>query len=162
VINMSILISACLTGINCKYNGGNNLHSIFEALLKTGTVIPVCPEQLGGLTTPRICCEILGGDGNAVLEGQARVITRNNEEVTENYKKGAFETLKIAKKSLADLVILKNCSPSCGVGEIYDGTFSKRIIPGDGVTAALLKNNGFVVINEKAFLEGDTIQNFKT
>jgi uncharacterized protein YbbK (DUF523 family) len=158
---MITLISACLTGVNCKYNGGNNLHPTFAALLKNGTVIPICPEQLGGLSTPRICSEIVCGDGKDVLEGRAQVITKNNEDVTESFIKGALETLNIAKRSHADLVILKNCSPSCGVGKIYDGTFSKRTVPGDGVTAALLKNNGIAVISEQDFLERDKLQ-FKT
>ncbi|MEN6460797.1 MAG: DUF523 domain-containing protein [Syntrophomonas sp.] len=150
---MSTLISACLTGVNCKYNGGNNLHPAFAALLKTGIVVPICPEQLGGLSTPRISSEIVGGTGLDVLEGRARVITRDNQDVTEIYIKGAYETLNIARKCLADLVILKNCSPSCGEGKIYDGTFTRRIVPGDGVTAALLKDNGITVISDEDFLE---------
>jgi uncharacterized protein YbbK (DUF523 family) len=152
---MSKLISACLAGINCKYNGESNLHPAFEALLKTRTVVPVCPEQLGGLPTPRIPSEIIGGTGLDVLEGRARVITRNNEDVTNSFIKGAYETLNIAKKCRADLVILKNYSPSCGAVKIYDGSFSKKIVTGDGVTAALLKQNGIIVVNDQDFLETD-------
>lgn len=150
---MSTLISACLTGVNCKYNGGNNLHHILASLLKTGEVIPVCPEQLGGLPTPRISCEIVGGTGWDVLEGRARVINRDNQDVTESYIKGAYETLNIAKKCGVDLAILKELSPSCGMGQIYDGTFCRNCIAGDGVTAALLKENGIKVVSDQDFLK---------
>lgn len=150
---MVTLISACLTGVNCKYNGGNNYHPAFAALLKTGAVVPICPEQLGGLSTPRIPSEIIGGTGCDVLEGRACVINQDRQDVTKSFIKGAYETLNIAQKCRTDLVILKNCSPSCGAGKIYDGTFSRRIVPGDGVTAALLKDHGIAIINDHDFLE---------
>jgi uncharacterized protein YbbK (DUF523 family) len=150
---MTTVISACLAGINCKYNGENNLSSRFEALLQTGQVIPVCPEQLGGFSTPRAASEIVGGTGRDVLEGRARVINRANQDVTDGYIKGAFETLKIAQKCHADLVIFKNRSPSCGAGQIYDGSFTRTVRKGDGITTALLKEHGFCVLSDEDFEE---------
>lgn len=147
------LVSACLCGVNCKYNGKNNLNLYFMELLQEGQVIPVCPEQLGGLPTPRTPAEISGGSGQDVLAGKSRVITRDGLDVTENYIKGANETLKIAQLAGADMVILKSRSPSCGSGCIYDGSFSYKTRNADGVTAALLKENGIRVIDEDDYIE---------
>lgn len=108
-------------------------------LLKKEVLIPICPEQLSGLTTPRDPSEIKDGE----------VVTNNGKDVTDEFKKGAEETLKIAKLFNAKEAILKQRSPSCGCGQIYDGTFSGKIIKGDGVTADFLKKNGIKVISEE-------------
>jgi uncharacterized protein YbbK (DUF523 family) len=147
------LVSACLCGFNCKYDGKNNINPYFRKLLQEGQVIPVCPEQLGGLPTPRTPAEIAGGSGQDVLTGSCRVVTRDGRDVTENYIKGAYETLKLAQWAKADTAILKSRSPSCGTGCIYDGSFSHRTHTADGVAAALLKANGIRVMDEDDYIE---------
>lgn len=143
------LVSACLCGVNCKYNGKNNENSYMIELLRKGEVIPVCPEQLGGLSTPRKACEISGGTGLDVLEGKAQVINSDGDDLSENFIRGAEETLLMAKKMGITRAILQRRSPSCGVGKIYDGSFSSLLIDGDGVTAALLTQNGITVISDE-------------
>ncbi|MEW8957202.1 DUF523 domain-containing protein [Clostridium sp.] len=144
-----ILVSACLCGVNCKYNGGNNLKESIKKLLEEGKAILVCPEQLGGLETPRKPCEISCGSGKEILQGKSKVITKDNIDCTEEFIKGAEETLKIAKAVNPEYIILKSKSPSCGVSKIYDGTFSGRLKDGNGVTVELLLKNGFKVITEE-------------
>lgn len=146
------LISACLCGINCKYNGGNNLNPYYLDLLRQGDLIPICPEQLGGLTTPRTSSEVVGGTGEDVINGRAQVFTRNGHDVTESLLSGAKETLKIAIQVKADVAILQSRSPSCGCGHIYDGTFTGKLVEGDGVTTAMLKSNGITVWNDQNYL----------
>lgn len=146
------IISACLCGVNCKYNGGNNLNPYFLDLLAMGELLPLCPEQLGGLPTPRSACEISGGTGQDVIEYAALVINRNGMDVTPAFIKGAEETVRIAVRAEVDGAILKSGSPSCGTGNIYDGTFSRQMINGDGVTAAMLKQHGIEVWNEQEYL----------
>lgn len=136
-----ILISACLAGMNCKYSGGNNLNEKVVELLKKGDAILVCPEQLGGLPTPRVGAEI------KVIDGKRYVFTKDGRDVTEEYERGAKEVLDLAKRINATKAILKSRSPSCGVNIIYDGTFTKTIIEGDGVTTKLLRENGIEVIS---------------
>jgi len=148
------LISACLCGINCKYNGRNNCHPVFESMLDRNDVFPVCPEQMGGLPTPRPPCEISGGTGMDVLEGRARVVSNNNLDLTAAFIKGAQKLLQLALDIKAEEAIFQSRSPSCGCGQIYDGTFSSQLIEGDGVAAALLKQNGVKVINDADFLQG--------
>ena len=143
-----ILISACLCGVNCKYSGGNNINEKTMKLFEDGKAILVCPEQLGGLTTPRVPSEIVGGTGVEVLAGKAQVITKDGVNVTDQFIKGAEETLAIAKTVKAEYAILKSKSPSCGTGIIYAGTFKGDIRFGDGVTSATLKKHGFKVITE--------------
>ena len=133
------LCSACLLGIKCRYDGKSARNRKVIMLLKTETLIPVCPEQLGGLPTPREPAEIRG----------ERVFTRSGKDVTENFKRGAKEVLKIAKLYGIKEVIMKQGSPSCGSGRIYDGTFSGKTIKGDGITAAMLKENGIKVITDE-------------
>lgn len=140
-----ILVSACLCGVNCRYNGGSKPDAGVLALLREGKAIPVCPEQLGGLPTPRPPAEIQEGDGAAVLLGSARVRNKEGRDVTEEFIKGAEETLRIGRMFQAERAILKANSPSCGCGSIYDGTFSGGKRQGDGVTAALLRENGIQV-----------------
>lgn len=130
---MKILVSACLLGENCKYNGGNNYSEELSIILENHTVIPVCPEVMGGLSTPR--------DPNEIVNGV--VFTDKGVNRDKEFREGAEIGLKLALKEDADLAILQPRSPSCGVGIIYDGTFSKVKIPGNGVFAEKLLENGY-------------------
>ena len=132
-----ILVSACLIGEKCKYNGGDNYSEKLMEFLKGKEYIAICPEVLGGLPIPRTSCEIIRG----------RVIDQNGVDKTMEYEKGAEQALKIALEKGCKLAILQTRSPSCGKGKIYDGTFSKRLIVGDGKTVQLLEKNGIEVIN---------------
>jgi len=144
------LISACLLGINCAWDGRNTYKSDKVAeLLRSDVLIPVCPEQLGGLTTPRARQEIQGGTGEDVLDGKCRVLNTDGEDVTQEFIAGAEETLKTARLLHIEEFIGKPRSPSCGCGQIYDGTFSGKLVDGEGVTTALLKRNGIRVVTEE-------------
>lgn len=143
-----IIVSACLCGIDCKYNGKNNLNEEVLEMVKRGEAIPICPEQLGGLQTPRVPCEIQGGTGKDVLLKKVKILNKEEKDCTDNYIKGAFEALKIAKMVGATKAILKAKSPSCGCSEIYDGTFTGIKVQGEGVTAALFRENNIEVIDE--------------
>lgn len=134
---MKIAVSACLLGENCKYNGGNNYNEKLAEFLKGHEVIGVCPEVLGGLPTPRKSSEIVDGV----------VRHKDGTSVDAEFRKGAELALEIVKKNNVELVILQSRSPSCGVDIIYDGTFSKALIPGDGVFVKLLKENGIRVMD---------------
>lgn len=134
-----IIVSACLLGVNCKYNGENNENKAVFTYIKDKEIIPVCPEIMGGLPTPRDPAERIGD----------QVFNNKGKDVTTNYEKGALETLKLAKKLNVKKAILKARSPSCGNQEIYDGTFSKTKIKKDGVTTELLKKNGITVLTEE-------------
>ena len=145
-----ILVSACLLGVNCQYNGeSDSTNELLEFLKNKGEFIAVCPECLGGLPIPRDASEIVSGGGKNVIVKKAKVKTIKGKDVTKEFLKGAKRTLKIAKQNKVELAVLKAKSPSCGVGLIYDGTFSRNIIEGDGVTAALLKKHGIKVITER-------------
>lgn len=133
------LCSACLLGVKCRYNGRDSRNKRVVELLKTEPLIPVCPEQLGGLPTPREPAEIVG----------RKVLTKSGKDVTENFIRGAKETLKIAKLLGVKEAILKQGSPSCGCGRIYDGTFSGKTVKGNGITAAMLIKHGIKVITEE-------------
>ena len=151
------LISACLCGVNCKYNGLNNYNEICEKLLASGKAILVCPEQLGGLPTPRIPSEIIGNSLD-ILDGKGEVVNKEGSDVTAQFIKGAKETLDIAKKLNIKTAILKDGSPSCGVNYIYDGNFSGTKIKGMGVTAQLLKESLIDVISDDelgGIIDGD-------
>jgi len=139
------IVSACLVGINCRFDGKNKLDGHLLEVLKRGELLPVCPEQLGGLPTPRIPAKIVEGDGDDVLNGKTKVINQKNEDVTENYVRGATEVLKIVKSLNIKEAILESKSPSCGSGKLYDGA-SDSSLKGDGVLTALLKRNGIHVI----------------
>lgn len=143
-----IIVSACLAGVKCRYDGSGVPNGGVQKRMAEGRAIPVCPEQLGGCSTPRPAAEIQGGTGADVLEGKCRVMNNLGEDVTGKFIKGAEEVLEIAKAAGATKAILKARSPSCGRGAIYDGTFSGRRIPGNGVTVELLKRNGIEVITE--------------
>lgn len=136
-----VLISACLCGINCKYNGENNYNNKIENLLKSKKCIPVCAEQLGGLTTPRCPAEI------KYINGIRKVITKEGKDVTENYEKGAKEIVNFAKSMNINKIILKSKSPSCGVGKIYNGEFNGTLIDGNGILTDLCIKNNIEVIN---------------
>jgi uncharacterized protein YbbK (DUF523 family) len=144
-----IIVSACLCGINCKYDGGNNLDVRILKLLKEGKALPICPEQLGGQETPRAPQEIVNGNGFDVIEGKARILGFKNDDLTPKFLKGAYESLRIAEAVGATVAILKARSPSCGVSEIYDGTFSGTKRNGNGVTAELLLSKGIKVFTEE-------------
>ena len=134
------LVSACLIGINCRYDGKSNLNKKCLKLFKKGKLIPVCPEQLGGLPTPRKPAEI---------QRSGKVLTKNRKDVTKNFIKGAKETLKVTKALKIKTAVFKSKSPSCGSGLIKDGSFSGKLRKGDGITTALLKKNKIRVIAER-------------
>ena len=140
-----ILVSACLLGIHCRYKGDGKRNEKILELSKEHTLIPVCPEQLGGLATPRDPAEQQGG----------KVISKTGRDVTAQYESGAQAALIIAGINDVKLAILKSRSPSCGSEMVYDGSFSGKLIPGDGVCAALLKQNGIKVFTEEE-LDGIT------
>lgn len=144
-----ILASACLAGVNCRYDGKNCTCPEIQKLVSQGEAIPVCPEQLGGLGTPRQPAEIHGGTAADVLDGKARVIWKDGTDVTDNFIRGADEMLRIARLAGVREAVMKSRSPSCGCGEIYDGTFTGRIREGNGVAAELLIRNGIKVLTEK-------------
>lgn len=144
------LVSACLLGVRCAWSGDARYVSQRALeLAATEVLIPVCPEQLGGLATPRAPQEIQGGNGEDVLDGKCRVLNKDALDVTTQFIKGAEETLKIAKLLKVKGFIAKSRSPSCGCGEIYDGSFSGELISGDGVTTALLKRNQIRITKEE-------------
>lgn len=137
----SILISACLLGVACRYDGLSKPldREIIEKLRQQYHLIPICPEIMGGLPTPRIPSEI-SSDG--------KVLRKDGEDVTENYIRGAKEALRLAEIFQCETALLKEKSPSCGAGKIYDGSFSKTLTSGNGITAELLKKNGIRIIGE--------------
>ena len=137
VINMKIMVSACLTGINCKYNGGNNLHEKVQILMADNDIITICPDQMGGLPTPRVPSEIR----NDI------VTARNGLIVDKEFRAGAKKCLEIAIREQPDLIVLQSRSPSCGVKQRYDGSFSGKLVDKPGVTAQLLMEQGFHVID---------------
>lgn len=134
----NILVSACLLGENCKYNGKNNLNAKVLELKKKFSIIPICPEVMGGLPTPRVPSEIQGD----------KVINKEGKDVTKEYNRGALLALELAKKHNCKIAILKEKSPSCGSKFIYDGTFTGTKILDNGVTAKLLRLNGILVYSE--------------
>jgi len=144
-----ILVSACLLGLCTRYDGGHNRHALLAAPAAAGRVVPVCPEQLGGLPTPRPAAEIVGGDGADVLAGRARVIDCQGADRTAAFVRGAEETLKLARAFPVAAAVFKAGSPSCGVGCIYDGSFRRIVRGGSGVAASLLAAAGFTLYTEE-------------
>lgn len=138
-----LLISACLLGQRCRYDGGSKYYPAVEALSETYELVPVCPECFGGLPIPREPSERVGD----------RVLSRTGEDVTAAFLQGAEKALEIARKNQAALALLKERSPSCGCGAIYDGTFSGTVVPGNGVAAELLLQNGIKVYGESRIRE---------
>ncbi len=145
------IVSACLAGVNCKYSGGNNFDPRIRELVSQGKAVLVCPEQLGGCSTPRPAAELDGVTGADVLDGKGRVKRITGDFVTEEFIKGAAEVLEIAKITGAEKAILKAKSPSCGCGLVYDGSFSGKLVEGNGITAELLIRNGIDVITENEY-----------
>lgn len=133
-----ILVSACLLGISCRYDGRSVPNEQVIALSEKYALIPICPEIYGGLSTPRTPSERVG----------ERVLMKDGRDVTENYARGAEATVRLAELSGAKYAILKAKSPSCGKGRIYDGTFTGRLVDGDGVTAENLTRVGIKVLTE--------------
>lgn len=140
---MKLLISACLLGTCCRYDGASKPHPLAAALAAEHQLVPLCPEQLGGLSTPRLPAERQG----------ERVVTRNGGDVTDAYRRGAEEALRLCRLLGCEAAVLKERSPSCGCGAVYDGTFSGVLTDGNGVTAALLLANGIPVYGESRMEE---------
>lgn len=126
------VVSACLLGVNCRYDGGSQEHPEAMELLQAGLAVPVCPEQLGGLSTPREPVEIIDG----------RVLDSNGADYTETMRRGSQEAVRLARLAGCTRALLQPRSPSCGCGKVYDGTFSGTLVPGDGFFAAALKKSG--------------------
>ena len=133
---MKILVSACLLGVKCRYNGVEKADETVVRLAEKHTLVPFCPEIYGGLSTPRAPSEIKDG----------RVVTEDGRDVTAEYRKGAEEALRIAKILGCECALLQDRSPSCGIGVVHNGKFDGGLIPGDGVTAALLRDAGLMLI----------------
>ncbi|MGV7115292.1 DUF523 domain-containing protein [Paenibacillus kyungheensis] len=141
-------ISACLTGVACRYDGRSNLVQPLDQLIQQGKAVSFCPEVLGGLTTPREPAEIVGGTAEDVWLGNAKVITISGEDVTESFQAGAKRALEQAQQAKITVAVLKANSPSCGSQMVYDGTFSGNKIIGSGLTAALFRQNNIQVVDE--------------
>lgn len=144
-----IIVSSCLLGEKCRYDGRSQPNDEAIRLFNKGLAVPVCPECLGGLNVPRPPAEIVGGSGEDVLSGCARVIAKAENggrlDVTNEFILGAYKALQTALECGAEEAVLKAKSPSCGCGLVYDGSFSGRLKEGSGVTAALLMKNGIKV-----------------
>lgn len=140
---MRVLVSACLLGENCKYNGGNNRNQKILDFLEGKEVIPVCPEQFGGLPTPRVPSEIVNG-----------IVTNKQGQVVDSeFRLGAEKALQIALENKVDLAILQSRSPSCGPTQIYDGSFSKKLVPGQGIFAQKIKEAGIKIMESDDFTQ---------
>lgn len=147
-----VLVSACLAGRACRFDGSDNSDNKDDrltGLIAEGRAVLVCPEEDGGLGTPRPAAEMVGGDGHDVIAGRARVVTRSGLDVTKQYLKGARVALQRARETGAEVAVLKARSPSCGKGCVYDGTFTRTQAVGDGVTTALLEANGIRVLTDE-------------
>ncbi len=141
-----ILISACLVGLNCKYNGKNNYNEKIFDLIKEGQAIPLCPEQLGGLMTPRQPAEI------KIIDGKRYVYDNTVHDVTENFIKGANEVMSFVKKmNIKQAIFLQPRSPSCGIGQIYNGEFNGTLISGNGILVDMLLEAGVEVLTPEEF-----------
>ncbi len=152
------LVSACMAGFPCRYNGKAKPVEAIEEMVIHGEAMFTCPEMLAGFDTPRRPAEIVGGDGDDVLDGTARIVDASGLDVTEAFVKGAYQTLHIAQAAKVQEAILKEGSPSCGCTYIYDGSFSGTQRTGMGVTAALLHRNTISVISEAEMLKRDAME----
>jgi uncharacterized protein YbbK (DUF523 family) len=154
-----MLVSACLLGVACRYDGQTCPDAKLNALATQGKLVPFCPEMAGGLPVPRLPAEIArafdGLDGHAVLDGLTIVLRSDGTDVTEPFIAGAQAALRLAKRLGIRQAILKANSPSCGVDRTHDGRFLGSLVPGDGVTAALLKRNRIEVITEEVLPGGE-------
>lgn len=142
-----ILVSACLLGAPVRYDGAGKAlgHPLLDRWQAEGRLVPVCPELMGGLPVPRPAAEIAGGDGDAVLDGRARIRTRDGADVTDAFRAGADAARDAARAAGCRFALLMPRSPSCGTRDIHDGSFSGALVPGRGVTAALLVRDGVAV-----------------
>lgn len=138
------VVSACLAGEPCRYDGGCSPCPAVQRLIRAGQALPVCPETLGGLPTPRVPSEIRGGC----------VVAKDGTDVTDAFTRGAEEALRLAQENGCTAAILKARSPSCGSGEVYDGTFTGTRVSGEGVFARMAREAGFEIWNEETFTEG--------
>ncbi|MEV7278907.1 DUF523 domain-containing protein [Streptomyces sp. NPDC093111] len=141
----SVLVSACLRGVPCRYDARDKPSAALDARLAGRVVVPFCPERAGGLPTPRRPAELVGGDGHDVLDGTAKVVDDRGGDVTAEFLSGARLALALARETGCAEAVLMPRSPSCGRGRVYDGTFGGGLVPGDGVTAALLERHGITV-----------------
>jgi len=148
-----IIVSACLLGVNCRYDGKNCENKEVKEYLKDKNYVLVCPEQLGGLSTPRLPSELKCRSGEETYQSSGRVVDSQGRDVTKEFIKGAEETLKIARIFGAKIALLKSRSPSCGSEYIYSGDFDGKLKKGMGVTASLLKKNGILILSEENFHE---------
>jgi uncharacterized protein YbbK (DUF523 family) len=145
-----LVVSACLLGVACNHEGRGSWRAVMAELAEHYRLVPVCPEVLGGLPTPRPAAEIQDGEGSDVLDGGARVVSIEGEDVTDAYLRGARAAVEVARATGAARAVLKARSPSCGSSQVYDGTFSRRLQAGAGVTAAALRRAGLTVTSEEA------------
>ena len=151
-----LVISACLLGVACNHEGRGSPRAVVDELARLYRLVPVCPEVLGGLPTPRAAAELQGGDGADVIagpaaggSGAARVVNTEGEDVTAAYRRGAEAAVAVARAVGATRAVLKARSPSCGSAAVYDGTFSRHLVPGRGVAAAALAAAGLTVGSEE-------------
>jgi len=145
-----ILVSACLLGDPVRYDGQSKplRHRELARLVEAGRVVPFCPEVAGGLPVPRPAAEIVAGDGDAVIDGEARVLTRDGADVSGGFLSGARQALALCRRHRVSVAVLTESSPSCGSSQIYDGSFTRTAVAGSGVTAALLLRHGIAVFNQ--------------
>ncbi|MEU3355308.1 DUF523 domain-containing protein [Streptomyces sp. NPDC037389] len=141
----AILVSACLRGVPCRFDGRHKASPEIEQTVAGREVVSFCPETAGGLATPRRPAELVGGDGHDVLDGTARVVEDTGRDVTAEFVEGARRALTAARGAGCTEALLMPRSPSCGRGAVYDGSFTGELVPGDGVTSALLERNGIAV-----------------
>ncbi len=144
-----IAVSACLMGINCRYNGSSAYNNELHELVKDQKIMLFCPEILGNLSTPRKPAEIVNGDGKNVVLGQADVMDECGKNVTREFVNGAAETMNLFKENDVSAVVLKDRSPSCGVDEIYDGNFSGTVVKGCGILTAMLLHKDIEIFSDK-------------
>jgi uncharacterized protein YbbK (DUF523 family) len=144
-----VIVSACLAGVACTHEAEAKTRKWAVQLVAEGRAVLVCPEVAGGLPIPRPAAEIVGGDGGEVLGGRAKVVSETGEDVTQSYLAGARKAAEAARAAGAELAILKARSPSCGCGAIHSGTFDGGLRAGDGVTAAMLKQEGLEVVSDE-------------
>jgi uncharacterized protein YbbK (DUF523 family) len=145
----TILVSACLLGTCCNHEGRASLRARVRDLADAARLVPICPEVVGGLATPRAAAEIVGGDGADVADGAARVMTAAGDDVSDAYRRGAAAAVELARAVGATRAVLKARSPSCGAVEVYDGTFTRTLRRGAGVTAAALRAAGIEVVSDE-------------
>lgn len=153
----TILISACLLGVNCNYKGScsydfSKNNCFWSSINRKYNIIPICPEQLGGLSTPRIPSELQDSAAN-IESGKGRIVNKKGLDVTKNFVNGANEVLRLSKMYNVHFAVLKSKSPSCGTKTVYDGTFSGVLIDGLGYTAYLLRKSKVTIYDEYEFSE---------